>query len=75
MDTNFAGFWPPKFLGEGPRIFGLALSNWRSYWLRGKVSWRSAEGAQRSYGWLKNKFKKNITTKTEGLPEIPFRAA
>ena len=48
IGPNFACFWPPNFLGEAPRIFGPGLSN-RSR-SRGKVSWRSAEGARRSYG-------------------------
>jgi len=58
-------FGTPIFLGEGPRIFGPGLSNRGRYWSRGKVSWRSDEGARRSCVWLKNI--KNITTKTEGL--------
>ena len=46
-------FFAPKFLGEGPRIYGPGLSNRSRLWSHGKVSWRSAEGARRSCVWLK----------------------
>jgi len=31
IDPNFARFWPPTFLGEGPQILGRNLSNTRTF--------------------------------------------
>jgi len=70
IGPNFACFLPQKFFKGGlPEILDLYYKNRRRYGSRCKVLRRSADGARRSSD------EKNITTKTEGLPELPFRAA
>jgi len=59
----------PNFGGTAPQIMGPRLSNGKTFRSRGKVSRRSADGAQRS------RSEKNISRKTYDRPELTFRVA
>ena len=64
-------FGPPNFLGERPPNFWTCIIKLMQI----LIMWQNFASIGRRSSEILWRIKKNITTKTEGLPELTFRAA